>query len=154
MKMNGVKIECPNESILVLPRPDGDLVFKARAVLDYDEFDRVCLEPKPPVKVVKGGKREVNIADPDYVRAVNEHNERRMAWIILTSLRATEGLEWETVDIAKPETWTQYTAELKAAGFSIVEINRIVTLALQANALDEAKLESARQAFLAGQGKE
>ena len=74
MKMNGVKLECPNEVILVLPRPDMDVVFKAKAVMDYDEFDALCKDPKPPVKVMKGGKREVNAMDPDYIRAVNEIN--------------------------------------------------------------------------------
>jgi len=154
MKMNGVKLECPNEAILVLPRPDGDLVFKARAILDYDEFDKICPEPNAPVKVLKGGKKEVNRADLDYIRAVNEVNERRMAWIVLKSLAATEDLEWETIDMIRPETWLNYAQELKDSGFSVIEINKIVGLALQANALDEAKLEAARAAFLAGQGKE
>lgn len=154
MKMNGTKLECPNEEILVLPRPSGDLVFKAKAVLDYDEFDKICPEPKPPVKVVKGGKKEVNIADSAYQAEISAHNERRMAFIILKSLQATEGLEWETVDMLKPNTWVNYVDELKSSGFSSVEIHRIVTAVLRANALDEAKLEEARKAFLAGQGME
>ena len=153
MKLNGVKLECPNIAVLVLPRPDQDLVFKAQAVLDFEEFERLCPDPLPPVRVVKG-KREVMGADPEYIRQVNAHNETRMAWIVLKSLQATEGLEWETVDMMKPDTYTNYATELKDAKFSIVEINKIVNLALQANALDEGKLEAARLAFLAGQGKE
>jgi hypothetical protein len=152
MRMNGVKLECPNEAILVLPRPDGNLVFRAKAVMDYDEFDKICPEPKAPTKIVKGGKKEVNIADPDYIRAVMELNENRMAWIVLKSLSATEGLEWESVNMLQPDSWKNYVQELKDSGFSVIEINKIVGLALEANALDEGKLESARQAFLAGQG--
>jgi hypothetical protein len=153
MKMNGVKLECPNEAILVLPRPDENIVFRAKAILDYDEFDKICPEPKPPVKVLKGGKRDVNLADVDYLKAVAEVNENRMAWIVLKSLAATEGLEWETVNMLQPSTWKNYAQELKDSGFSIIEINKIVGLALEANSLDEAKLDAARQAFLAGQGK-
>lgn len=152
MRMNGVKLECPNEAILVLPRPDGNLVFRAKAVMDYDEFDKICPEPKVPTRIVKGGKKEVNLTDPDYVKAVIEVNENRMAWIVLKSLSATEGLEWETVNMLVPNTWKNYSQELKDSGFSIIEINKIVGLALEANALDEGKLESARQSFLAGQG--
>lgn len=154
MKMNGVKLECPNEEILVLPRPDGDLVFRAKAVLDCDEFDKICPEPKAPVRVVKGGKKEVMLNDPTYILNVAEHNARRMAWIVLKSLEATDGLEWETVKLDQPETWTNYSKELQESGFSAVEVNRIVTAVLRANALDEAKLESARMSFLAGQAKE
>jgi len=152
MKFHGEKLECPNIAVLVLPRGDGEVVFKAQAVLDYDEFDKLCLEPKAPVRVVRN-RREVVADDPTYVAAVNMHNERRMAWIILKSLQATDGLEWETVDMLKPDTWPNYVTELQESKFSIIEINKIVGLALQANALDEAKLEAARQAFLAGQGK-
>jgi hypothetical protein len=153
MKLNGVRLECPNIAVLVLPRPDGDIVFKAQAVLDFDEFEKICPPPMPPVRVVKG-RREVMASDPEYIKQLNAHNEKRMAWIILKSLEATEGLEWETVNMNDPETYTNYVQELKDAKFSVVEINKIVMLALQANALDEAKLEAARQAFLAGQGKE
>jgi hypothetical protein len=153
MKLNGVRLECPNIAVLVLPRPDGDIVFKAQAVLDFDEFEKICPPPTPPVRVVKG-RREVMASDPEYIKQLNAHNEKRMAWIILKSLEATEGLEWETVNMNDPETYTNYVQELKDAKFSVVEINKIVMLALQANALDEAKLEAARQAFLAGQGKE
>jgi hypothetical protein len=154
MKMNGMKLECPNEVILVLPRQDGDLVFKAKAVTDYDEFDLLCPEPQAQVRTVKGGKKQVMATEPEYLRAINEHNQKRMCWIFFKSLQATQDLEWETVNITDPNTWTNYVDELKASGFSAVEINRINTAVLQANCLDEEKLESARKAFLAGQGTE
>ena len=154
MKMNGMKLECPNEVILVLPRQDGDLVFKAKAVTDYEEFDLILPEPKPQVRTVKGGKKQEMTTEPEYLRAINEHNQKRMCWVFLKSLQATEGLEWETVNIADSNTWTNYVDELKASGFTAVEINRINTAVLQANCLDEEKLESARKAFLAGQGTE
>jgi hypothetical protein len=42
-------------------------------------------------------------------------------------------------------------ADFKAAGFSTIEINRIIGAVMEANALDEAKLEKARAGFLRGQ---
>jgi len=152
MKMNGMKLECPNQVTLVLPRPDGDLVFTAKAVTGYEEFDVLCPEPKPQVRTIKGGKKQEMTTAPEFLQALAEHNQRRMCWIFLKSLQATEGLEWETVKIEDSNTWTNYVDELKASGFSPVEINRINTLVLQANCLDEEMLESARKAFLAGQG--
>jgi hypothetical protein len=152
MKMHGIKLECPNEVILVLPRQDGDLVFKAKAVTDYAEFDTLCPEPKAQVRTIKGGVQQEMTTEPAYIRAINEHNQKRMCWIFIKSLQATEGLEWETVKYEDPNTWTNYIDELKASGFSAVEINRINTAVLQANCLDEEKLEAARKAFLAGQG--
>lgn len=152
MKMNGMKLECPNEVVLVLPRQDGDLVFKAKAVTSYEEFDAVCAEPKPQIRTLKGGVQQEMVTEPAYLKAIAEHNQKRMCWIFLKSLQATEGLEWETVKYDDPNTWANYIDELKSSGFSAVEINRINTAVLQANCLDEEKLESARKAFLAGQG--
>ena len=154
MKMNGVKLECPNEVVLVLPRPVEDIIFKAKAVMDYDEFEKVCPEPKPQVRTIKGGVKQEMTNDASYLKAVGEHNQKRMCWIFLKSLQATPGLEWETVKYDDPNTWTNYVDELRASGFSAVEINRINDAVMQANCLDEAKLESARKAFLAGQVQE
>jgi len=39
---------------------------------------------------------------------------------------------------------------MREAGFSVSELNRITNAALQANALDEEKIEAARQVFLRG----
>jgi hypothetical protein len=153
MKLKGVKLECPNEEILVIPRLEGDIVLKAKPAPDWDQFEKICPEPSAPFKTLKGGVKEYNFEDTNYLNAMTDHSAKRMAWIILKSLEATEDLEWESVDMKKPGTYLNYAEELKAAGFCAVEINRIVNMVLRANSLDEAKLESARRAFLAGQAK-
>jgi hypothetical protein len=68
-------------------------------------------------------------------------------------LRSLEpsNIEWETVDIDDPGTWLNWDVELKAAGISDVEGQRIINLVMAANSLDEKKVEEARQAFLLGQ---
>jgi hypothetical protein len=50
-----------------------------------------------------------------------------------------------------PGTWANYVDELKSAGFSSVEVNHIGNAVVAANALDEEKLDAAREVFLRGQ---
>jgi len=52
MKLLGKKITGPNETIIVIPRFNSDnIIFKARAVLEMDEFDEMCPTPEPPIKL-------------------------------------------------------------------------------------------------------
>jgi hypothetical protein len=151
VKLAGKKIEGANVEYIVLPRGDGEpLVLKAQAILDYSPFEKLCPVPRPPAVMRAGGVKSYNVEDPRYVGAVAEHSAKRSAWIVLTSLRlGTPDLEWETVDYGDPNTWLGYIDELRAAGFSEVEIIRIVKGAMVANALDDAKLDAARRDFLA-----
>jgi hypothetical protein len=150
MRLAGKKIEGANVEYIVLPRGDGEpLVLKAQAILDYSPFEKLCPIPRPPSVIKPGGVRSYNVEDPRYIQALSEHGARRSAWIVLTSLRlGTPDLEWETVDYGDPNTWQGYIDELRAAGFSEVEIIRVVKGAMAANALDDNKLEEARKAFL------
>jgi hypothetical protein len=149
MKLNGKKIEGPNEVTIVIPRGSGeDIVLKARAVLDLDDFEEMCPLPTPPSRRMAGGADVPNLKDQGYVSALQRRNVMRLNYIVLSSLEATEGLEWETVDISDSNTWDNFNTELKDAGFSPIEIQRIVADILNVNALDEAKIEEARQRFL------
>ncbi len=151
MKIGGREIKGPNKVTLVLPREDQeDIVIIAQAVLDTELFDKLCPEPRPPVKLMAGGAKEANYQDSGYKAQLIEHNVKRMAFMVLYSLIPSQ-IEWATVDLENPGTWLNYNQELKEAGFSSVEINRIGQAVMQANALDEDKLEAARQVFLRGQ---
>jgi hypothetical protein len=156
MKLAGRKIEGANVEYIVLPRGDGEpLVLKAQAILDYSPFDMLCPPPRPPTVLRPGGVKSYNVEDPRYLESLMEHGRRRSAWIILTSLRlGTPDLEWETVDYGDPNTWSGYIDELRASGFSEVEIIRVVKGCMVANALDDSKLEEARKAFLAFQERQ
>jgi len=80
---------------------------------------------------------------------MNQHGELRFAYMVLKSLEPSD-IEWEKVNAADPSTWLGWQDELKEAGISQTELNRIIVCVMQANALDEDKLKEAREVFLRG----
>jgi hypothetical protein len=154
MIINGKKIKGPNVEVIVIPREPEDIVFKAQAVLDFDNFGKLCPTPKPPRILKRGVGLIENVEDHNYKIALEQHASRRLEWLIIESLKATENLQWERVDYSKPETWELYKDELKESGFGEYEINRIIRGVMIANSLDESKLEEARKRFLVGQEQE
>ena len=151
MKIKGKKIEGVNVEIIPIPRGDcDDIIFQARAIQDMEPFEKMCPTPAPPKRKIDGVDVP-QLKDKDYVKAMEKRAEQRMAWMVITSLEATEGLEWETVKADDPSTWLQLEPELKKAGFSAVERQRIVAGVVNANALSEEKIEAARERFLLSQ---
>jgi hypothetical protein len=148
MKLHGVRIEGPNVEEIVIPRGETQIVLRARAVLDDQEFDDLCPRPKPKVMIKKGGQKIEQTDEPSYKAAIDKWGQQRVAWLVLKSLEATEGLEWEQVECDDPKTWTLYQDELKASGFSDAEVARIIAGVMAANGLSESKVEEARQRFL------
>lgn len=149
MKIKGKKIEGPNLEIIAIPRAVGeDIIFKAQAILDMGPFEKMCPVPEPPKKMIKGGKQIPNLEDPGYLQQIDKYAQLRLHWIVLTSLQATDDLEWETVDMSDYTTWENYREELKEACFSEIEVNRIVAGCISVNALNEAKIAAARERFL------
>ncbi len=153
MKMNGRKLSGPSTEVVVIPKRDGELVFKAQAVLSYEDFYKLCPKPIPPTIVRPGGIKSQNTEDKDYLKAIEAWAANQTSWMILQSLKATPELEWETVDPVQPNTWDNYQKELKAAGLSDPEINRIVMCVIDANGLNNKKIDEATAAFLASQEK-
>jgi len=149
MKIGGQEVKGPAEEVLVLPRSNGDVVFRAKAVLDMEPFHAACPPPKAPGMRTKDGFRP-NTDSPAYREQNLRHSELRFAYIAINSLEPSE-IEWQTIDEDNPQTWLNWEKELREAGFSGVEIQRITVLIMQANALDEGKLKAAREAFLLGQ---
>lgn len=150
MKLGGRQISERNIETVVIPRGSGeDIVFRAQAVLDFDEFDTICKRPKPKIKLLRGNKKQEDINAPDYQQALEHYAKQRISWIVLKSLEATPDLEWDTVSLQDPSTWQKFEDELKASGFSIPEIGRIINTCMQANCLDDEKLDKAREDFLA-----
>ena len=152
MKLKGKKLSTPNEELIILPRGDNEpIILRARAVLDMDDFDRLCPRPKPPTLMLRGGVKSQDLDDPRYIERMQEYGERRTAYMILKSLEATEDLEWEECDVENPDSWLNYEKELKNSGFSSIEINRIIMGVMNANSLNDERIEEARKAFLASQ---
>ena len=149
MKIGGVDpTTLPVEEVLVLPRGDEQVVFRATGVKDLVEFNRLCPPPQPPAKLTKDGP-VADTDDPDYQVASMAYQRRKTAYIVLNSLAPSE-IEWDSVALDNPSTWLNWEDDLKKAGFSQMECNRILSLVLQANCLDEKKLEKARRLFLRG----
>ncbi len=148
MRIKGQEISGPNEELIIIPRGNGQIVLKARAVLEYDDFDRLCPEPKAPFIVKPGNRKEQNFNDPKYMLAISQRVKQQTYFMFIKSLEATEGLEWETIDLTRPDTWLNFEKELKSAGFSQIERNLITRGIMIANNLDDNKVEEARQRFL------
>lgn len=151
MKIAGREVAGKNRVSVVLPREGGDpIAFIAEAVSDLNRLDEYISLPEPPVVQKKGGVIEKNHDDQGYKEQLGQYNAKRMAWLILESLKPSQ-IEWDTVNEDDPGTWKNYMKDLQGAGFSDVEINLIVSAVLEANALDENKLNAAREVFLRGQ---
>lgn len=151
MKIHGEKIEGPNVEVVVIPRLNKEIVFKAQAVLDYTAFDALCPTPEPPVTVFKDGRKARNPEDPDFAKDLDKWATLRTHWTFLKSLSATEGLTWDSVDFSKPDTWSLYQKELQESGFSPAELSRIMQAVTNACGLNQSKIDEATSRFLASQ---
>ena len=152
MRIGGVQLKGLNEAILVLPRSDEDIVIKARAIPDYDDFDKLVPEPKMPVYVTKDGPQN-DESNVDYVASCARREQLRIAYIYIKSLEPSQ-IEWDTVKIDMPSTWMNFRQDFQKAGLSPIEINRIWGTVSDANCLSEDKLVEARARFLAGVGND
>lgn len=151
MRLNGKKLVTPNREIIAIPRGDGDdIILIAEAILDYKEFDALCPVPKPGVKIMKGGEKQLDFEAPAYKSQLAAYSNNRYNWTILKSLRNTPNMEWETVNYSDPTTWNNWENELKDSGFSEIELQRIMLGVNTANCLNEDKVSEARKRFLAG----
>ncbi len=150
MKLTGHTFDEPAVEYCVLPKGEESVVFRCGPVLDYDEFENLCPMPKPPILIKKGGVRDPDLTDTTYLNQITERGTQRIHYIVLKSLEYTEGLTWDTVELDKPATWGNYEDELKAAFFTVNEINRIQNACFAANSLSEARVEEARSNFFAG----
>jgi len=151
VKINGKVIDGPKEKVVVIPRDGTDIVFKAKAVLDYSDYEKICPMPTPPEVIKPGGEKSLDVEDADYIKALDKWARNKSRWMILKSLSASPGLEWETVDMSKPDTWENYHTELQSA-FSSGEIARILGIVTEACGLNQDKIDEATKRFLAGQG--
>jgi len=151
MKIGGVKITAPADNLLVIPRDEGPLVFRARPLPDMDEFDALCPFPQPPGSLTKDGWVP-NPKDPTYRAVLENHGKKRLAFLVIRTLEPSN-IEWDTVDPNNPKTWLNWDTDLKNAGLIQNERNRVLDLAVEANVLSEAKIKEARDSFLLGQAQ-
>ena len=152
MKIGGVEVQGPAEDILVLPRSNGDIVFKARAATRMDEFSRFVPMPLAKKAWSKEKGNHFVTDDPEYKSQMTRYNELQFAFMALQSLEPSD-IEWSRVKLDQVNTWTEWSIELQDAGFTDIEIRRIVGLIMSVNSLDDRKLQQAREDFLRGQAE-
>ena len=152
MKHKGQTVSNTNVEYVVIPRGEGeDIVFAAKPVLSFDEFNELYPEPQPPTITYPSGtgkKPEKDFKDKDYVERLQDYYLARYFWLTLTSLKDSPDITWDTIDMLKPSTYKNFTQELEDAGFLPAEINKINEAVSIVNALDERQMEKARESFL------
>lgn len=149
MRIEGNQLGEPHVELIVIPMKDQNVVFKATAVLDFSDFDRLVPEPKMPTKHVRGKGEVPNEDSQSYKKLKEDYAKKRIAFMVLKSLQATPGLTWDTVDMENPDTWQNYEEELKKAGLGEYARAFVLKGVIQANHLDEERLTEARESFLA-----
>ena len=153
MKYFGKKIAPIEATVVVIPRQSGDIIFRAQPVLNYDEFEALCPEPLPSESIKPGGARIKNVKSPKYLDAMEKWARSRINWMMIKSLEATEGLEWENVILEDSDTWGNLDDELQESGFSIVERSAVLSAVMDACGLSQGKIDKATKSFLAIQAE-
>jgi hypothetical protein len=150
IKIAGQEIDqtLPEDFIILRPDTGKEVLIKARAFRDFDEFNAVCPLPEPPGRQERGKGWVTNPNDPTFKQRMEQHSLQRVGWMILQSLYE---IEWETVDSENPKTWPKWEEELKDSGFTQIECNLLIALILDVNGLNEEKMKLARESFLRGQ---
>ena len=147
MKVNGIQVGGAKTALVVLPRAEGDIPFRFKAVLDTREFDDVHPRPKPPRKWVVGQGNIDDFNDKAFIERFNNWRELRGAWLFLKSLEDSE-IEWDSVKKEDPSTWKLWRKELEDASFNAGEIAALESGFLECNTVTDSMLKEARERFL------
>jgi len=150
MKVNGKdpKAIGPRESVVVIPVGGSTFTFKARMV-NVEKFGDILKAPEPPESIGKEGTTFKDYENAKYLEDAMKWATYQTDWWILESLKATEDLVWDTVDMSDPETFGNWKTELEEAQFSQTEIVAIINIVNEANGMSQERLEEATQSFLA-----
>lgn len=155
MKYKGERVKGRHQEIIPIPREGEDIIFIATAVKNWSEFDELVPMPQPPKIIKPGGVEFEDKNDTTYKKAMNSYADTKTNYLILASLADTPDLEWETVDMEKPNTWNNWKKELEESDFNDIEMQRITVGVMRANSLDDDMIDEARAHFLHGkQGSE
>lgn len=150
MKIGGQKIErMVNIVDVFIPRGEnGGFEFKCRAV-ELDRFETLYPMPEPRIRTIVGEGKVPDLKDAKYLDEMETYNLSRLNYMVVESLKATDDLEWETVNYDDVSTWGNYGDELGEAGFTDLEIGRVIQGVMRANQLDDAFIKEAHANFLA-----
>jgi hypothetical protein len=151
MKIRGKAVVPPKPITVTIYRVDSegkpcDFEFVCGAILNYNEFETLLPQPKPPLIMKPGQPSVPDNNDPRYLKKVDEWSNRRVAYMTLQSLNHTPDLEWETVVLTQPDTWNNYEKELKS-WLTEAEYNRLIMGVYEANSPSEKRRNEALENF-------
>ncbi len=154
MKIGGRTINGPKQDFIVLPRADGDIVFKFVGLANTDAYDKINPEPQAPRTYKPAlGKTIENIEDPAYKAKYLAWLQQRNDWVFLKSIEPSD-IQWDTVDLSDASTWVNWRKDLENAGFSMGERNVIWNKFIEITSLTDEILKEARDRFLLSQSLE
>ena len=151
MKINGKDIPKQGIETIVFPRPNGDIVFRAKPVTNFDDFVKLCPMPLPTEKMIPGGQKVIDVEHPDYKNALKVWAGKKSNWMLIQSLSATEGLTWDSINLSDSSTWDNFGKELETCGLSQLELTKLFEIISVACGLTQDKIDEATKRFLAGQ---
>lgn len=157
MQIDGKKIDAtPNSELIVIPRRGRDpIVLTAQAVLDYEEFENLCPKPKVSYVTKKGGVKEPDINDKGYLEQTRDYAKKQTYYMFVKSLLlGTPTLEFNLIKLEEPDSWLLFEKEFRVSGFSPGEVNYILNKIMEANTLNEAKVDAARESFTRSQAEQ
>lgn len=146
MKINGVPIGLPEPITVRIVRGKKVIELVCKAILDYEPFNALVPEPKPPRVRPVNGTPYLDVNDKEYLAACERRMKLKEAWIYIQSLSATEGLVWDTVMPEVPDTWLNFQKEFNAI-FTEQEQHRISLGVFEAQAPSERTMDKAYDAF-------
>jgi hypothetical protein len=128
----------------------ANIEFTCGAVLDYRDFDSLCPRPKPPLVTKRDGSQYHDDTDKKYLQRLQDWSDAKIDWLVIQSLRSTEGLEWDTVDYKDPQTWSKYENELRTI-LTEGEYNRLFNAVIEANSPSSNRRSEALNVFTPSQ---
>lgn len=151
MKLFGKPAKAPSPVSVTIFREDeegkpANLQFLCGPILDYEEFERICPIPRAPFISHVGGGTEVDTKDKRYAAKLETWSERRVQWMLIKSLNHTPGLEWEVVNLSKPDSWESYEKELKSF-LTVREFDELINSILEANSPTQNRRKEALENF-------
>ncbi len=147
MKIAGKTPKRLFEDAFVVIDADGEEFPILIKTVDPFQFKTDYPEPEAPTKRV-GDLTVANLKDAGYMANVARRESSFNDWIVLAAIRDTPGMEWDTVKMDDPSTWSNWRNDLKSIMVP-AEINLLHSKILDLQGLDTSKVDAARKRFLA-----
>lgn len=126
------------------------LTFGPASVDDYEKY---YPEPKVPTKQKRGSDEWIpNPDDKKYKEALKKRNDAFRDYTVIKSMEYSK-VDWDTVNIADPDTWSNWKEDLKNCGFSAHEIQLVQIAVMEANSYTDQGISESEESFLATQAE-